>query len=79
MFGIVFVALVRGALCGIAFAVAGINQPAFWGMLATLVAPIPAIGTALVWLPLCLSLWFSGPHDGRCRSWTFGAPLLWPA
>ncbi len=60
MFGIVFVALVQGALCGIAFAVAGINQPAFWGMLATLVAPIPAIGTALVWLPLCLSLWFSG-------------------
>ena len=60
MLGIVFVALVQGALCGIAFAVAGINAPAFWGMLATLVAPIPMVGTALVWLPLCISLWFSG-------------------
>lgn len=60
MLGIVFVALVQGALCGIGFAVAGVNQPAFWGMLATLVAPIPAFGTALVWLPLCISLWFSG-------------------
>lgn len=60
MLGIVLVALVQGTLCGIGFAVAGVNQPAFWGMLATLVAPIPAVGTAIVWLPLCISLWFTG-------------------
>ncbi len=60
MLGIVFVALVQGALCGIGFAIAGVNQPAFWGMLATVVAPIPVVGTALVWLPLCISLWFGG-------------------
>lgn len=58
--GIAFVALIQGALCGIGFAIAGVNQPAFWGMLATIVAPIPMVGTALVWLPLCISLWFSG-------------------
>ena len=45
---------------GMGFAVAGIKQPAFWGLLATVVAPIPFVGTALVWGPLCLSLWFSG-------------------
>ena len=33
MLGIVLVALAQGILCGIAFAVAGIRQPAFWGML----------------------------------------------
>lgn len=60
MLGIVLVALVQGTLCGVGFAVAGVNQPAFWGMLATMVAPIPAVGTALVWLPLCISLWFTG-------------------
>lgn len=60
MLGIVLVALVQGILCGIGFAVAGVNQPAFWGLLATMVAPIPMVGTALVWLPLCVSLWFSG-------------------
>lgn len=58
--GIVLVAVVQGTLCGIGFAVAGINQPAFWGMLATIVAPIPVVGTALVWAPLCISLWFTG-------------------
>ncbi|MBD5642122.1 MAG: AI-2E family transporter [Desulfovibrio sp.] len=60
MLGIVLVALVQGTLCGIAFYFAGINQPAFWGLLATLVAPIPAIGTAFVWFPLCVMLWFTG-------------------
>ena len=60
MRGIVLVAVAQGLLCGIGFAVAGIKQPAFWGMLATFVAPIPFVGTALVWLPLCVSLWFTG-------------------
>ncbi len=60
LLGIILVAAAQGILCGIAFAVAGVRQPAFWGLLATLVAPIPAIGTAIVWLPLCLSLWFTG-------------------
>lgn len=60
MLGIVLVALVQGALCGIGFAVAGVNQPAFWGLLATIVAPIPMVGTALVWGPLCITLWFTG-------------------
>ncbi|MBQ9452224.1 MAG: AI-2E family transporter [Desulfovibrio sp.] len=60
LLGVVLVALVQGVLCGIAFAFAGIHQPAFWGLLATLVAPIPTVGTALVWGPLCLSLWFTG-------------------
>ena len=60
MLGVILVALAQGVLCGAGFAVAGIREPAFWGLLATLVAPIPAVGTALVWLPLCLMLWFTG-------------------
>ena len=60
MLGIILVAMVQGVLCGIGVAVAGINQPAFWGLLAAVVAPIPFVGTALVWLPLCISLWFTG-------------------
>lgn len=60
LLGVVLVAFVQGMLCGFAFAVAGVHQPAFWGLLATLVAPIPTVGTALVWGPLCLSLWFTG-------------------
>lgn len=60
LLGIVLVALIQGILCGIGFAVAGVGSPAFWGLLATMAAPIPMLGTALVWFPLCISLWFTG-------------------
>jgi len=58
--GVVLVAILQGTLCGIAFAVAGVPQAAFWGLLTTFVAPIPVIGTSTVWIPACLYLWFTG-------------------
>lgn len=58
--GVLLVALAQGILCGIGFYFAGVAQPAFWGLLATCVAPIPVVGTAIVWVPLCIVLWFSG-------------------
>lgn len=67
--GVVLVAMAQGALCGVGFAVAGVKQPAFWGLLAALVAPIPVVGTALVWLPLCVVLWVTdavGAAVGLC-------------
>lgn len=60
MVGVVFVAMIQGALCGIGFAFAGVPQAAFWGLLATFVAPIPFVGTALVWLPISIWLWLTG-------------------
>ena len=58
--GVIFVALIQGVLCGIGFAFAGVPQPAFWGLIAAFVAPIPFVGTALVWLPACIWLWLTG-------------------
>ncbi|MBQ9537311.1 MAG: AI-2E family transporter [Desulfovibrionaceae bacterium] len=60
--GIVLVALIQGIFCGVGFAIAGIESPAFWGLLATFVAPIPVVGTMLVWGPLALLQWFTGSH-----------------
>ena len=58
--GVVFVAVLQGTLCGIAFAFTGVPQAAFWGLLSAFVAPIPVIGTATVWIPACLYLWYTG-------------------
>lgn len=60
MVGVVFVAMIQGILCSIGFAYAEVPQAAFWGLLATFVAPIPFVGTALVWLPVSGWLWFAG-------------------
>ena len=58
--GVVFVALIQGFLCGVGFAIAEVPQPAFWGLIAAFEAPIPFVGTALVWLPVCIWLWLTG-------------------
>ncbi len=60
LLGVVLVAFIQGFLCAIGFFLADFKQFAFWGLLAALVAPIPILGTALVWVPLSLQLWFSG-------------------
>ncbi len=60
LLGVVLVAAIQGFLCAIGFAIVDVNSFAFWGLLAAILAPIPMLGTALVWAPLCLHLWFSG-------------------
>jgi len=58
--GVILVAVLQGILCGIAFAFTGVPQAAFWGLLSAVVAPIPVIGTSMIWIPACLYLWFTG-------------------
>lgn len=60
--GIIVVALIQGCLCGIAFWFVGIESSAFFGLLAAIVAPIPMIGTMLIWGPLSILLWLKGSH-----------------
>lgn len=58
--GNVLVAAIQGALGGLAFWVLGI-QPAFlWAVLMSLLSLLPAIGSAIVWLPVALYLLFTG-------------------
>ncbi len=59
LWGVVLVACIQGILCGLAFAVAGLPAPAFWGLVTAFVAPIPFVGTSLVWIPACVYLWFA--------------------
>ncbi len=58
--GTVVVAMVQGALGGIAFAVAGIEGSILWGSLMAFLSLIPAIGSAIIWLPVVLYFLFSG-------------------
>lgn len=71
--GVVLVAIIQGLLCGIAFTIAGVPQAAFWAFLATMVAPIPMFGTAMVWAPICIWLWFSAQQSAAI------GVLLWCA
>lgn len=51
MFGVIMTCMVQGALGGLGFWVAGLPSPFLFGTLMAIFAPIPFVGTALVWLP----------------------------
>ena len=55
-FGIGLTAIVQGIMVGIAFAIAGMPSPVVFGVLAGILALLPAGGAAIVWIPAVLYL-----------------------
>jgi len=60
MYGVVLTCLVQGTLGGLGFWIAGLPSPLLFGTLMAICAPIPFIGTALIWLPGALFLLTQG-------------------
>ncbi len=57
---ILVIGTLQGTLGGAAFAVAGIDSPVFWGIVMAVASALPAIGTALVWVPAVIVLYLQG-------------------
>jgi predicted PurR-regulated permease PerM len=53
-------AAIHGLVGTVAFALTGVGSPVFWGVLMGFFSFIPLIGTALIWVPLSLSLVLGG-------------------
>lgn len=62
--GTLIIGILQGSICGIAFAIAGIHGPVFWGTVMAVMSIIPAFGTAIVWLPALIILALSGNYVG---------------
>jgi predicted PurR-regulated permease PerM len=58
--GNVVVALAQGALGGLAFWVLGVHAPVLWGVVMTFLSLLPAIGSALVWVPVAIYFLLTG-------------------
>jgi predicted PurR-regulated permease PerM len=56
-------AAAHGILGGLAFGVAGITAPIFWGVMMGFFSLIPLVGSALIWVPASISLMSEG-HIG---------------
>ncbi|BCH28974.1 AI-2E family transporter [Mesorhizobium sp. L-8-10] len=67
--GTAIIGLVQGALGGTIFAILGIGGSVFWGAVMALVSVVPAVGSALVWVPAALILMAGG-------AWIKGVILL---
>jgi predicted PurR-regulated permease PerM len=55
-YGIGLTAIIQGILVGIGFAIAGLPSPVVFGVLAAVLALLPAGGAAIVWIPAVLYL-----------------------
>jgi predicted PurR-regulated permease PerM len=60
VYGMLAMAAIQGALTGLAFWFLGLTSPVVWGLLASLLAVLPVVGTTLVWLPAACMLLLSG-------------------
>jgi len=71
--GIPLIALAQGLSAFLAYYVAGVPEPAFWGILTGFGSIIPIVGTGLIWVPVCIYLFISG------STWQGFAVLGWSA
>ncbi|NOR26062.1 MAG: AI-2E family transporter [Desulforhopalus sp.] len=62
--GTLIIGIMQGTICGVAFAIAGIDGPVFWGSLMAVMSVIPAVGTAIVWFPALIILTLLGDFTG---------------
>ena len=54
IYGHILLSLLQGLIGGLAFAYVGISSPIIWGLVMTILALIPAIGTTIIWVPAIL-------------------------
>jgi predicted PurR-regulated permease PerM len=64
MKGTLVIGALQGLICGLAFALAGIQGPVFWGSVMAVLSIIPAFGTAIVWVPALIILVLYGEFVG---------------
>jgi len=51
---------VQGILVGIGFALFGVSNPVFWGVVATIASFVPVVGTTLITVPAVVMLFLDG-------------------
>jgi len=64
MKGTLIIGIMQGSICGLAFALAGIHGPVFWGTVMAVMSIVPAFGTAIIWVPALLILILTGKYTG---------------
>ena len=74
--GSIVVAVVQGALGGFIFWVLGIHAPLLWGVVMTVLSLLPAVGAALVWLPVAIYFLATGSVVSGLALTAFGVFVI---
>lgn len=76
VYGGLVVAAVQGAMIGLALWVLGVPSPVLWGVIASVFALLPLVGTAAVWVPATLYLLFTGSYVKALLLVVWGALIV---
>jgi len=60
IYGIFGAAIVQGLMAGIGYAIAGVDNSAFWGTITGFFSIVPYLGAAIVWVPITIVLFSTG-------------------
>lgn len=74
VYGQLITAMLQGVIGGLGFFIFGLPSPIFWGVMMALLALIPLIGPALIWLPATVYLFTQGISQGD--SWLITKSVL---
>ncbi len=58
------IGILQGGLCGFAFFCSGISGAVFWGTVMAVLSIVPAVGTAIIWVPALIILLVTGDIFG---------------
>lgn len=76
VYGVFVIAIVQGALIGMAFALAGIPSPAVWAVVAVFTSVIPMLGAGAVWVPGTIYLLLTGAWIQAIALAAFGGAVI---
>lgn len=76
LYGIFLTAIVQGILGGIGLAIAGVQNPIFWGTVMAFFGMLPIGGTGIVWLPASLILLAGGHYVAGIGLLIWGALIV---
>lgn len=71
--GVPLICLVQGFLGYTSYAIAGLPEAGFWGVVTGFASILPVLGAGIVWAPICVYLFASG------HNWQAFFVLLWGA
>ena len=60
LYGIFGAAMAQGFLGGVGFALAGVENAAFWGTIMAFFSIVPYIGSTIIWIPATIILFITG-------------------
>lgn len=75
LLGTALTSVLQGAVVALGFAVTGLSDPWFWGVVTAVVSVLPVFGSALVWVPGTIALAAQGRYGAAMILGAIGAAV----